>query len=65
MKATSQISKLLATGFKIKTAVKGGRLSGNHTRAGLIVKAGVKGGKLSTNHCRRALAADGNGRRHR
>jgi hypothetical protein len=35
--------------LKVKSGVKGGKLSTNHNKT-LKVKSGVKGGKLATNH---------------
>jgi len=43
-------------GLKVRTGIKAGKISANHSRAGLKVKAGIKAGKISANHARTALA---------
>ena len=43
-------AKKPVAGVKVKTGVKGGRLSSNHNGPGLRVKSGLKAGKISANH---------------
>src|SRR3569833_2167574 len=43
-------AKMPVAGVKVKTGVKGGRLSSNHNGPGLRVKSGLKAGKISANH---------------
>jgi len=40
-------------GVKVKTGLKGGRLSGNHNTPGLRVKSGLKAGRIAMNHSAR------------
>lgn len=43
-------TKKPVAGVKVKTGLKGGRLSSNHNGPGLRVKTGLKAGKISANH---------------
>ena len=55
MKANAPISRLVAAELKVEAAVKKGKLSNNHARAGLKVKTAVKGGRLAGNHSHAGL----------
>jgi hypothetical protein len=41
--------------LSVKSGLKGGRVSGNHTRNMLRVKSGLKGGRITGNHARALL----------
>jgi hypothetical protein len=41
--------------MRVKTAIKSGGLSGNHSRAGLKIRTGVKASGISSNHSRTLL----------
>ena len=41
--------------MKVKTALRGGKLAANHTRAALKVRTGLKAGRLAGNHSRTLL----------
>jgi len=44
-----------SSALKVKTGLKGGRITMNHNRGGLKVKAGIKGGRIAQNHSRPSL----------
>jgi hypothetical protein len=42
--------------IKVKTTLKAGRITANHTRRTLRVRTGLKAGRITANHARNALA---------
>jgi hypothetical protein len=46
-------TKKPVAGVKVKTGLKGGRLSSNHNTPGLRVKSGLKAGRIAMNHSAR------------
>jgi hypothetical protein len=55
MKMTSKITNRARTRVKVRSAIRGGKITTNHSRPGLRVRSAVRAGKIAVNHNRRAL----------